>query len=860
LGMGESMRRLVIAWLGLLALLIAQPALGQSVNVRLQIYNPASAARVSEPVTSGLPLPRSLNLTQASRLRLVDAAGRAIPAQFTSLARWGGAPASGTAPIRWVLADFQTSVGAGQTTTCYLRDGGPGPQPARPLRVSQTASHLIVNTGAAEFRLSRADGGLTGPGLISPLVGRARSGGREYTTTGPVSLSLTLQGPMRVSVKVKGAYRAGGARLVNYTSRYWFYAGQSLVRLFHTVENANLGRLGPEGQLTCFDIGSAGSVRLSDLSLILPARLGSGLSYQAGGQGAAATGGLSADLVLYQDSSGTPYWNRFPTLRGWEGQVLDARPRMQSYVSFRGYRISLGGSVVNRGNQAAGWLRVSGSGGSLTVGVRDFWRNFPKALRARSGGTLEIGLFPDEFGPADYAFTLRAGEHKTHEVYLSFGGGAPASLEGLSARAPAEWYVSSGALGRTALPDRAAWPEHERYIGYQLDTSPNHAGFEQYFPNLPAAIERTDFYGIFDYGDWPLDYEGYHAAPLNCKYDNDLGMWLQWARGGDRRWFRLAEAADRHFADIDILHNLHSPRHWGDGIAFGHSQHDEDGFTNPHRNVNSGSTDTAFGLPGLLLAYYLTGYEKAWEAALELADCVEWRLRNDSHLARSFPGSTGEGYALDEGLYEAGCRLAANSLMIVAAAYRATGTRRYLAAADALVNWARSSSQPYINGPNGQSRMMRPWMLNMYLRALADYLDLRQEYGLADAFNGRGSYLAYANWLRTYPWIELAPIASGGRAAYPYEWWFDGRRGVAGEDNDNGDASVNNWLLLGADALAYAYGLSNEGDYLNRAARLFMAGSHDPWYVGDPNIYAEAKETVNSITFGHRFLYYWARR
>ena len=377
-------------------------------------------------------------------------------------------------------------------------------------------------------------------------------------------------------------------------------------------------------------------------------------------------------------------------------------------------------------------------------------------------------------------------------------------------------------------------------------------------PNLLAAIEKADFYGLFDYGDWPLDYEGYGVAPLNSKYDNDYGMWLQWARGGDPRWFDLAQAANRHYADIDILHNLHSPRHWGDGIGFGHSYHDEDGFLNPHRNYGGSNPDVTFGTAGMLLTYYLTGYEKAYESAMELADAIEHRLHNDVNLCGYFTDCSGEGYTLGEGLYDAGCRPAANSLFIAVAAYRATGDGRYLAVADALVDWAKASAQPYINGPTTTDQMMRPWMLNMYLRALAEYLEMRKEFGLPDTYNGAGSFVTYADWLRTYPWLDLDPIDTGPRAAYPYEWWFDGRTGVPGEDNDNGDPSINNWLLLGADAMAYAFQISGEADYLERATRLFRTGSRDPWFEGDTNTYAQSKETVNSIAFGHLFLHTWA--
>ena len=839
-------------------------------DVTLVVTDTLNAPRTDEPVTSGVPIPRDVNLTDLSALRLLDGSGLPVPAQFTPLARWGGAPDDPSKPVRWLLLDFQADVPANGAATYRLSDSS-GATPTFPtLTVTDGTDAITIETGAALFSLSKTDGGLTAPHLAVPLFGRAvDSGSAVYTTTGPVTVTVALEGPMRASVCVKGTYRdADNAPLLHYTSRYWFYAGQPVVRLFHTVENNNPSPLVEYGQLDCYDIGSGGSVDVADLSLVLSTDLGGSLTYQTAGEGTPASGSLTDDLLLYQDSSGTDHWNRYPTLTDWFGNPLDTCPRMQSYVSYRGYRTTLGVVPVDSGDHAAGWLSVTGDKGSWTVGVRDFWQNFPKALRATPTGTLEIGLFPDEFGPVGYSFNLRAGEHKTHEIllYPRDTGGVPAHVRTFSdplfAHAPAEWYVKSGAFGLTAVRNFADWPDREHYVDYQLTTSPDYEEWMDWYPNLLVAIENTDFYGIFDYGDWPIDYEGYGIAPLNLKYDSDYGMWLQWARGGDSRWFGLAEAADRHFADVDILHNLHSPRHWGDGIAFGHSYHDEAGFTNPHRNYGGTHPDTAYGMTGMLLTYYLTGYEKAYESALELADCIEYRLHNDEHLCNFFPPgeSNGMGYALGEGMYDAGSRPAANALSIAVAAYRATADPRYLEVADAVVDWARASDQPYINGITGEDQMMRPWMLNMYLRALANYLEMRSEFSLSDTYDAEDSFLAYADWLHTYAWLNLTPIGTGPRAAYPYEWWFDGRTDIPGEDNDNNDPSICNWLLLGADAMAYAHHISSEDDYLEWATRLFRTGSRDPWFEGDANTYSATKETVNCITFGHIFLHEWAQQ
>lgn len=837
-------------------------------NLPLQVGNPLPAAPLRAPVTAGVPLPQSLGLTDAATLRLVDAGGNPLAAQFTPLARWGAAPDDAAAPIRWLLVDFQVALQAGETAHYFLQQAAPAPPPQEAgIQISEEEGALWVDTGAARFRLDAASG------VLSAAEGDMRLYGLADAAPGAVrSMQVVLAGPQRASLEVRGSFSQDPAARLDYTARYWFYAGSGLVRLFFTLENNTLCPLDDEQRLTCHDIGSPGSVSFEDLSLRLETGLQGSLAVRAAGEQvitASLGAGFPPQVLLYQDSSGTPRWDAYLTWQDWEGRPLDTAPRLQAYAAWRGYRILQGDpaastwDLLHQGDQAGGWLSLSDGQSAWGAGVRDFWQNYPKALRATPDGAIEIALFPAEYGPEGYRFSLRAGEHKTHEIWLAPQEDLAGLLSPLFAQAPPQWYVDSGALGPTALRAWQDWPEHEQYIDDQLTTSPDHEGWDHVFNNLFDAIEGTGFYGIFDYGDWPIDYEGYHLAPLNPKYDHDAGMWLQWARGGDPRWFALAEAAGRHAADIDILHNLHTPRHWGDGIIFGHSYHDEDGFLNPHRNYGGSDPDTAYGMRGLLLLYYLTGYKKAHESALELAGCIAYRTSNDVYLCPYLSGECGgEGWVFfQEGLYDSNTRPVANSLSILTEAYRATADPRYLAPADAIVDWIRPERQPFMDGVTGDDMYLKPWLLNMYLTSLGRYLDMQAEFGRADTYEAEETLLALSDWLLEYAWLDLEPLPEGPRGAYPYEWWFDGRQGNPADEyaSANNIPSVNNWLLLGADALAYAYLHSGNPQYLQHAASLFRAGAHDPFFEGDGSLYTETKQTINSIAFGHVFLHAWGK-
>ncbi len=191
-------------------------------HVPLIITNPTPLPRQAEPVTSGLPIPRQLGLTDLTNLRLLEPDGNPVPAQFTPLARWGGAPDDNTAAVRWLLLDFQADVPAGGTTTYRLQGtGGPAP-PFPTLNITDAVDAVTIDTGLAVFRVRKSDGGLTAPGLSEPIHGRVRElGGAEHLTGGPIEVSVEFSGPMRASVKIKGTHGAG----LDYTSRFWFYAG-----------------------------------------------------------------------------------------------------------------------------------------------------------------------------------------------------------------------------------------------------------------------------------------------------------------------------------------------------------------------------------------------------------------------------------------------------------------------------------------------------------------------------------------------------------------------------------------------------------------------------------------------------------
>ena len=198
--------------------------------------------------------------------------------------------------------------------------------------------------------------------------------------------------------------------------------------------------------------------------------------------------------------------------------------------------------------------------GGLTVAVRDFWQNWPKAF-AVEDGALAVGLYPaippsDRYAERpneqvlyyylrDGSYTFRSGFEKRHELLIGpAGAAAPEQLlarmnEPLLVTAPPEWYIGSGAVHQIAEVEGAEFPAYDETLSECVD---NHVEIR----------ERDRYYGLMNFGDWWGE-RGNNWG--NIEYDLQHACLAQYFRTGDRRFFALAEEAARHNADVDIVHS-----------------------------------------------------------------------------------------------------------------------------------------------------------------------------------------------------------------------------------------------------------------------------------------------------------------
>ena len=642
---------------------------------------------------------------------------------------------------------------------------------------------------------------------------RTVASGPSAAAEGVFEAKAIERGRLRSVIRVKGSFGPASAPVLEYTAWYHFHAGSGRVKLAFTLENNGHGGRTPSGNARNADIGGINSVFFDEMVLRLPLALGGAgrVRLGRGGGNAPAAETLNATVQLYQDSSGSEHWSRYRNRK--------YHPRPNSYVTFKGYRIYKGGRELLRGDRADGWMDVAGRSAGVTVGVEDFWQNFPKALSAAKDGSVEIGLFPGRYAGR---FCLRSGEHKTHEVLLDFFGGGGNGGDDSRARGlcrplrlepSAEWFAKTRALGDLRPYDA------KNYRAYEVRNLSAVGIFPEGARRGASLFSRRDeheFYGWMDYGDVPMDFET-PSGQWGMKYDMDYHMAQQYARTLRPQWWDLFVAADKHTRDIDIHHQPHHPViHFVKGGVWAHSLHGEPGHKNPHRNRNHFTKDLCFGGRGTATLYYFTGDWKSHDACLEIAE---------NALARYMSPQKDPGDAAANN--RMGWRGDACTLNRLLEGYLLRGDERLRRHA----RWQVKSCA--FDGRPARHEAISLWSSVFYMMALARYVEMFPDH--ADA----KKYL-------------LAHIETLRRSVDP-------ARGILYTITPRPDGSVvgkgtcSHYNIMAADALAVAYRITGEKKYMDAARRCFAYGVKNACWAGGPPTYTQV-HSANGAMHGNVFM------
>ncbi|MEA3458019.1 MAG: hypothetical protein U9R21_05015, partial [Candidatus Thermoplasmatota archaeon] len=205
------------------------------------IKNDPGTDRINEPVTIGIPLAENSGITSINQLGLQNVSA----GQFMVLDRWQNGN------IKWVLADFQTSLNAGETKENISLINGTGNFGGDNLSTEDN-NYIYVNTNNAQFTIKKKNFNMFDKVVVDgvELVSQGNNGGLYIQDENDVAFSsindpnseviVEENGPVRTVIKTMGSFTDNNSNeLMWYTVRMHFYKDKSYVKTFVTMKNAN---------------------------------------------------------------------------------------------------------------------------------------------------------------------------------------------------------------------------------------------------------------------------------------------------------------------------------------------------------------------------------------------------------------------------------------------------------------------------------------------------------------------------------------------------------------------------------------------------------------------------------------------
>jgi hypothetical protein len=554
----------------------AKPLAAKLTAVSVQVTEPLGQARSGWPLTFGMPVPRGA-LSKLSAVTILDDQGVPLPVQARSLAQWDDGS------TKWVLLDTQVDLKPHQRRTLIVKTGARR-RPARSLRVVENTERIDIDTGVLRFAIpTKRYGpfeavGFDGGSVVQGTKSTLQLSGAALEARAPLRVTILDRGPLRARVELRGEYGNG----FDYVTRIEAYAGQTFLRIWHTFVNRN----------------RADVVELSRLSIEIPLSIPKRAAYDLGIEGAPPV----------------------------TGAVSRARIRAHQIDNPR-YRIDR----QEREGRLAGWVQVRAPGLHAGVGGRWFWQEYPKAIEVTRKG-ISYDLWPAEAKRAK----VGVGAAKTHELVVWFTNAEPSSptdpsglIEPLVAAVDPSWIARTGALPQAVDPQSARmFIEKVREAFRRCRDRNDRERWDDRgtveCPGPEGAIPRVGFYGMWNWGDW--GFPGYQDKTKGCdawgnlEYDTTQVLALAFAATGDTAIHEAMIAAGRHFMDVDRIHFYPRKPTW---VGMNHPKNPLH-FSFALGGIDLGHTWTE----GLVSLYYLTGDERALEAARGIADYLRARAKS----------------------------------------------------------------------------------------------------------------------------------------------------------------------------------------------------------------------------------------
>jgi hypothetical protein len=497
----------------------ATAAVSVPITVRETLYSGSvtGVARTDEPVTAGIPLPDSANITNTGALGVTGATA----AQFMVEGKWP----SGN--IKWVkVRAVVPSVSAGGTATIVLTDSGVGNFGGANL-ATDNGGTITVSTGSATFTINKANFNvvdkvvigsttvvasgtaqglvLVGPDPTAAYPGNVTclpaTGGTAcatvYASANDANSTAVIEenGPAMAVIKATGRHLDGsGHAYMNFTARLYFYKNKNYIKVTSILRNADYG------SSNTFATAYKG---FQGYELRISPNITGTLNYAIANHTGTSTGTLASasdSAYLYQAES---------TLMTNNGNWCNGSACVP-YTTLSGYSIVKNGAAVLTGNSSqypTGWADISNSAGAgVEIGQYQLAAYGNKSLEFNSGGSdVRIGIWARENNTTSTSSTTANAPYymswpqwSINDVYLNFHASALAS--------PANDFLKFQHY-LVASASAAYYNSCNVFLYPLLDTTEEDSYYSSVVASASPAVSAPSIkdLGITDTYNWPLN-------------------------------------------------------------------------------------------------------------------------------------------------------------------------------------------------------------------------------------------------------------------------------------------------------------------------------------------------------------------
>lgn len=597
------------------------------VQIPLEIENYTAYSLVGMSFRGGVPFAKG-QLQSLEKITVVDGEDNVVSHQSKTLAFWHDKS------IKWALITLRTSIPLEQTKKLYLQYGSTKKvfKQASLLKVKETPSEIIVNTGPLQFSVSKnnfylfdkvwqdkdRNGEFDNNEIVTKKVDLILTHkGREYHSYLDKNVNLIIEekGPQAVCIKAQGWFTSEeNKKFCRFITRIYAYLGSNYIKVKHTFVYTGY----PENKYHYLYKGKRlpENETIEEVYIKLPFKT------------------KQEDVFIYTTD------NNIVRLGAKEGLFLMQAEDDKFYVN-------QSNSIINEGRKIGNWVDISNPDRGISIGVKNLWQQYPKGFRVdRENESIMTYLWPKEAEPLDLKTTEFAdgpgacargsafGLAKTHDVVFYFHDGGVSKqvkgvMEGLCSdivlRASSEWVSATKVLGKVSAEGSTLFlfKDAERFLSNLFDWG-------------ARQIEDFRWYGMIDFGDtlsWyrkeaydkSYDDWGWHPQGrwgwFNCEgFGTHTGSLIQFLRTGKHKYFTFGANLARHIMDIDTCHynTVSNDRRLKGKITDDYSQvgsmhrHNADHWGG--RNEETSHTNIA----GLALYYYITGDERAYDVINEV--------------------------------------------------------------------------------------------------------------------------------------------------------------------------------------------------------------------------------------------------